>query len=154
MEAVDRAVKGAGRFPWDIAPLPAGPKGLFGFIGGQSIGVCAGAKNKEAALDWLFHVVGVDGQKELVRRQIGLPTIKAQLDSPDWKNAPSAPPHAGVVVEMLGKARPIAKTNLWRTLATNAFNENITKMNNGDLSAREACALMDDLGTKTLQSGA
>ena len=42
----------------------------------------------------------------------------------------------------------------WRTLATNALNDNITKMNNGDLTAREACAQMDDLGTKTLTAGA
>jgi hypothetical protein len=44
-------------------------------------------------------------------------------------------------------------TYTWRTLATNALNDNITKMNNGDLTAREACAQMDDLGTKTLAAG-
>lgn len=153
LAAVDAAVKGAGGFQWDIAPLPTGPKGLFGFIGGQSIGVTTGAKNKDAALEWLFHVVSAEGQKEAVRRQLGVPLIKAQLDSPEWKNAPSTPPHVSVVVEMLGKARAIARTNLWRTLATNAFNQNITRMNSGEISATEACKLMDDAGTKTLQAG-
>ena len=36
---------------------------------------------------------------------------------------------------------------------TATFNDNITKMNNGDLSAKEACQAMDDAGTKTLAAG-
>ena len=50
-------------------------------------------------------------------------------------------------------SRPIAKTSTWRTLATNVFNTMITDMNNGDITAREACAQIDDTGTKTLQAG-
>ena len=153
VEATERGVRGAANFRWDIAPLPAGPKGLFGFIGGQSIGVTTQAKAKEAALEWLFHVAGPSGQKELIKRQIGLPVIKSLIDSPEWKQAPSAPPHVNVVVDMLVRARPIARTNLWRPLATNAFNPYITKMNNGEVTAKEACAMIDDLGTKTIAAG-
>ncbi len=152
-DGVNTAVKNAGGFKWDIAPLPTGPKGLYGFIGGQSLGVCIGAKNKDAGMDWLFWGVSPEGQIEVVRRQIGVPTLKPMLEIPEWKNAPAAPPHAGAVLDMMSRSKPIAKTNLWRTLATNAFNDNITKMNNGDLSAKEACQQMDDLGTKTLIAG-
>lgn len=154
IDQVNTAVQKAGNFKWDVVPLPSGTKGLFTFIGGQSIGVCSGAKNKVAALDWLFWVIGTEGQMEVVRRQIGVPTLKAMLDTPEWKSANSKAPHATAVVQdSMSHARPIAKTYLWRTLATNAFNDNITKMNNGDLTAREACQLMDDLGTKILQNG-
>jgi len=79
--------------------------------------------------------------------------LKAMLDTPEWKSAATKAPHANAVVDMMSRARPIAKTYLWRTLAANAFNENITKLNNGDLSAKEACQQMDDLGTKTLVAG-
>jgi len=150
--AVDIAVKGAARFEWDMAPPPAGPKGAFGFIGGQSIGVCNGRKNKDAALDWLFHVVSPDGHKEVVKRQIGVPAYKAMMDTADWKNAPTAPPSLSVAGDMMNKSKPIAKTTTWRTLATNVFNSAITMMNNGDVTAREACAQIDDVGTKTLAS--
>jgi len=153
IDAVHQAVQNVGSFKWDLATLPAGPKGSSSFIGGQSIGVCAGAKNKDAALDWLFWAVSPPGQIEVVKRQIGVPVLKAMLDTPEWKSAATKAPHANAVVDMMSRARPIAKTYLWRTLATNAFNENITKMNNGDLSAKEACQLMDDLGTKTLVAG-
>jgi multiple sugar transport system substrate-binding protein len=155
IDQINTAVGSAGRFKWDVAPLPSGPKGLFTFIGGQSIGVCAGARNKDAALDWLFWAVSPEGQIEVVRRQIGVPTLKAMLETPEWKSADTKAPHAtGVVLELMRHARPIARTYTWRTLATNALNDNITKMNNGDLTAREACAQMDDLGTKTLAAGA
>ncbi|HXI18891.1 MAG TPA: extracellular solute-binding protein [Chloroflexota bacterium] len=153
IDAVHQAVQNTGAFKWDLAPLPAGPKGLSSFVGGQSIGVCAGGKNKDASLDWLFWAVSPPGQIEVVKRQIGVPVLKAMLETPEWKTASTKAPHANAVVDMMSRARPIAKTYLWRTLATNAFNENITKMNNGDLSAKEACQLMDDLGTKTLVAG-
>jgi ABC-type glycerol-3-phosphate transport system substrate-binding protein len=153
IDAVNTAVAGAGNFKWDLAPLPAGTKGTFTFIGGQSVGVCAGAKNKDAALDWLFWAVSPEGQIEVVKRQIGVPTLKAMAETPEWKSAATKAPHANAVIEMMSRARPIAKTNLWRTLATNAFNSNINLMNNGDLTAREACQAMDDLGTKTLVAG-
>lgn len=154
IDQVNTAVQSAGGFKWDIVPLPSGPKGLFTFIGGQSIGACSGAKAKDAALDWLFWAVSPEGQIEVVRRQIGVPTIKTMLDTPEWKSANTKAPHATAVVqESMSHARPIAKTYLWRTLATNALNDNITKLNNGDLSAREACQAMDDLGTKTLVAG-
>ena len=45
-------------------------------------------------------------------------------------------PHANAVLDMMSHARAIANTTLWPTLAANAFNDNITKMNNGDLSAK------------------
>ena len=91
----------------------------------------------------------------MVRRQIGVPTIKSMVDTPEWKNATTKAAHANVAVDMMnGHARPIAKTTLWRPLATNAYNDNITKMNNGDLSATQACQAMDDAGTKTLIAGA
>jgi multiple sugar transport system substrate-binding protein len=153
IDQVNQAVQGAGGFKWDLALLPAGPKGLFSFIGGQSIGVCSGAKNKAAALDWLLWAISPEGQIEVVKRQIGIPTLKSMLDTPEWKSASTKAPHANAVVDMMSHARPIAKTFLWRTLATNAFNDNINKMNNGDLSAREACQTMDDLGTRTLLAG-
>ena len=153
IDAVNQAVQNAGKFQWDVAPLPAGPKGVFTFIGGQSVGVCAGAKHKDAAMDWLFWAVSPEGQIEVVKRQIGVPTLKAMVDTPEWKSAATKAPHASAVIEMMNHARPIAKSYLWRTLATNAFNDNITKMNNGDLSATEACQHMDDAGTKTLAAG-
>jgi multiple sugar transport system substrate-binding protein len=154
VDQVNTAVEQAGRFKWDIVPLPSGAKGLFTFIGGQSIGVCSGAKNKSAALDWLFWAVSQEGQIEVVKRQIGVPTLKAMLDTPEWKSANTKAPHATAAVqESMSHARPIAKTYLWRTLATNALNANITKMNDGALSAKEACQAMDDLGTQTLIAG-
>jgi ABC-type glycerol-3-phosphate transport system substrate-binding protein len=92
IDQINTAVGTAGRFTWDVAPLPSGPKGLFTFIGGQSIGVCAGARNKDAALDWLFWAVSPEGQIEVVRRQIGVPTLKAMLETPEWKGADSKAP--------------------------------------------------------------
>ena len=154
IDGVNTAVLNAGKFKWDVAPLPAGPKGTFGFIGGQSLGVCAGAKNKPAALDWLFWAVSPEGQIEVVKRQIGVPTIRAMMDTPDFKSADTKAANATKAVEAMMKvSRPIAKTTTWRTLATNVFNMMITNMNNGDITAREACAQIDDIGTKTLLSG-
>ena len=154
IDQINTAVQGAGKFKWDMVQLPSGPKGLFTFIGGQSIGACAGAKNKDAGLDWLFWAVSPEGQIEVVKRQIGVPSLKSMMETPEWKSASTKAPHANeVVIDLMNHARPIAKTYTWRTLATNAFNDNITKMNNGDISAREACQLMDDLGTKTLIAG-
>ena len=154
IDGVHTAVNNAGAFKWDVAPLPAGPKGTFGFIGGQSLGVCAGAKNKPAALDWLFWAVSPEGQIEVVKRQIGVPTLKAMMDTPEWKSADSKAPHTTQTLQAMMKvSRPIAKTTTWRTLATNVFNKSITDMNNGDITAREACAQIDDIGTKTLLSG-
>jgi multiple sugar transport system substrate-binding protein len=154
IDQVNTAVQAAGKFKWDVAPLPAGPKGTFGFIGGQSIGVCAGGKNKDAALDWLFWAVSPEGQIEVVKRQIGVPTIRAMMDTADFKSADTKAANATQAVQAMMKvSRPIAKTTTWRTLATNIFNKSITDMNNGDITAREACAQIDDIGTKTLLSG-
>jgi multiple sugar transport system substrate-binding protein len=152
-EGVNQAVKAAGNFKWDIAPLPSGTKGTYGFIGGQSLGVCLGAKNKDAAMDWLFWGVSPEGQIEVVRRQIGVPTLKPMLETPEWKNAPAAPPHGSAVLDMMSHSKPIAKTNTWRTLANNVMNDSINKLNNGDVTAREACEQMDDLGTKIIVAG-
>jgi multiple sugar transport system substrate-binding protein len=154
IDGVNQAVQGAGKFKWDVAPLPAGPKGTFGFIGGQSIGVCAGAKNKAAALDWLFWAVSPEGQIEVVKRQIGVPTLQKMMDTPEFKSADTKAPHAVATVQAMMKvSKPIAKTTTWRTLATNVFNKAITDMNNGDITAREACSQIDDIGTKTLLAG-
>jgi multiple sugar transport system substrate-binding protein len=154
IDAVNNAVQNGGKFKWDAAPLPAGSKGTFGFIGGQSIGVCAGAKNKDAALDWLFWVTSPEGQIEVVKRNIGVPTIRSMMDTPEFKAADTKAAHATTAVQAMMKvSRPIAKTTTWRTLATNVFNMMITGMNNGDIAAREACAQIDDVGTKTLLSG-
>ena len=135
-----------------MAPLPTGVKGLFDYVGGSAIGVSAQSKVKAAAAAWFFYVIGSDGQKENVTRQLGMPIIKSLVDTPAWKQAAGAPAHADSVVELLNVMRPISHTTFWRPLATQAFNPNINKLLSGQFSAPAACAAMDAAGNAVLRS--
>ena len=151
-QALVNGVKGA--FQWDVAPLPSGKAGLFDWPSSQAIGASAPSKQLDATIDWLFFVAGPTGQKEYQSRQLGLPVLRSMTSTPAWKQAPGVPPHVDAVVQLMQAFKPLARTALWRPLATDAFNPNINKLMNGQLSAQEACAAMDEAGAKAFASAA
>jgi ABC-type glycerol-3-phosphate transport system substrate-binding protein len=110
------------------------------------IGASALSKQLDATIDWLFFVAGPTGQKEYQSRRLGLPVLRSMTTTPAWKQAPG--------VQLMQSFKPLARTALWRQLATDAFNPNINKLMNGQLTAQEACAAMDEVGSKDFASAA
>ncbi|MEB3778798.1 MAG: ABC transporter substrate-binding protein [Desulfurococcales archaeon] len=69
---------------WDIAPVPAGPKGRVTMAYTVALAINSGTQVRDAALEFLKYVVGPEGQKKIVI-ELGhtLPSIKALAEDPD-----------------------------------------------------------------------
>lgn len=62
---------------YDVAPMPAGPKGRFTFFGGSNLSVWKASKNKAAALDLLKYLGSKDGAVAYAKINGYLPAIKS-----------------------------------------------------------------------------
>ncbi|HWI64885.1 MAG TPA: sugar ABC transporter substrate-binding protein [Symbiobacteriaceae bacterium] len=62
---------------YDVAPMPAGPKGRYTFFGGSNLSVWKASKNKAAALDLLKFLGSKDGAVAYAKINGYLPAIKS-----------------------------------------------------------------------------
>lgn len=62
---------------YDVAPMPAGPKGRFTFFGGSNLSLWKSGKNKATALDLLKFLGSKDGQVAYAKVNGYLPGIKS-----------------------------------------------------------------------------
>jgi multiple sugar transport system substrate-binding protein len=58
------SAKLAGR--WATAPMPAGPRGRFTFLGGSDLSVWKSSKHSAAALEWIRYLTGEESQRRYV----------------------------------------------------------------------------------------
>ena len=72
-----------------IAPIPAGPKGQFGFLGGWPLVMWNSSKVKEAAAKWIHFVTSPNGALSDIVQKVGiLPGRKSLASKPPWTDAP------------------------------------------------------------------
>ncbi|UQU62555.1 extracellular solute-binding protein [Couchioplanes caeruleus] len=48
---------------WGTAPMPAGPTGRFGFLGGSGLAILKAAKNPDAAFEWVKYLTSEESQR-------------------------------------------------------------------------------------------
>jgi multiple sugar transport system substrate-binding protein len=72
-----------------IAPIPAGPKGQFGFLGGWPLVMWKAAKNPDATWKWIKFATDPDGYLgQLVNAGGLLPGKKSIVDQAPWNEPP------------------------------------------------------------------
>jgi multiple sugar transport system substrate-binding protein len=77
-------------FQYDVAVPPKG-KQMGTWLGGACYSIPRGSTKREAAVQFVLHASGVEGQKLIARHNFGAPAIKAVADS-DLFLRPSTPP--------------------------------------------------------------
>ena len=72
-----------------IAPIPAGPKGQFGFLGGWPLVLWNTSKEKDAAAKWIHYATSPDGALSQIAQTSGiLPGRKSLATKSPWTDAP------------------------------------------------------------------
>ena len=72
-----------------IAPIAAGPKGQFGFLGGWPLVMWNTSKVKDAAAKWIHYATSPDGALSKIAETSGiLPARKSLADKAPWNAAP------------------------------------------------------------------
>ncbi|MEU7907772.1 extracellular solute-binding protein [Actinoplanes sp. NPDC049118] len=60
------------RAGWSTAPMPAGPKGRFTFLGGSDLTIFKASAHRPAALEWVRFLTGAASQERYVVRKGGI----------------------------------------------------------------------------------
>ena len=72
-----------------IAPIPAGPEGTFGFLGGWPLVLWNNSKHKDAAAKWIHYATSPDGALSSIAQTSGiLPGRKSLATKSPWTDAP------------------------------------------------------------------
>ncbi|MBO3738714.1 extracellular solute-binding protein [Actinoplanes flavus] len=60
------------RAGWSTAPLPAGPRGRYTFLGGSDLAIFARSAHRAAALEWVRFLTGAESQERYAVRNAGI----------------------------------------------------------------------------------
>ncbi|WP_412750767.1 extracellular solute-binding protein [Krasilnikovia sp. M28-CT-15] len=60
------------RAGWSTAPMPAGPRGRFTFLGGSDLAIFKNSAHRGAALEWVRFLTGAASQERYVVRKLGI----------------------------------------------------------------------------------
>ena len=72
-----------------VAPIPAGPKGQFGFLGGWPLVMWNTSQHKDAAAKWIHYATSPDGALSKIAETSGiLPGRKSLAEKAPWTEAP------------------------------------------------------------------
>jgi ABC-type glycerol-3-phosphate transport system substrate-binding protein len=72
-----------------IAPIPAGPKGQFGFLGGWPLVMWKNTKVADAAAKWIHYATSPEGALSKIAETSGiLPARKSLAEKSPWTEAP------------------------------------------------------------------
>lgn len=72
-----------------VAPIPSGPKGQFGFLGGWPLVMWNTSTHKDAAAKWIHYATSPKGALSKIAETSGiLPARKSMTDTAPWNTAP------------------------------------------------------------------
>jgi multiple sugar transport system substrate-binding protein len=99
---------------WATAPLPAGPKGRFGFVGGANLAIWKTTKHPDAAFEWVRYLTGKESQ---TRFAVGSGLWPARADAVAGTRLVTDPAYAAFAA-MLADGREYPPVAAWINVET------------------------------------
>jgi len=122
-------------FRWDIAPMPAGPRGRATDFVGSALAVTAQSRNPEAAFEWVRWMTSPAGMRHVISFEF--PSCRVLAESDEWLNSAPTPPSKHVTVDAMQYARPPLQHPLYQEIM-DAINPELEKAQRGMTSVRAA----------------
>ncbi|HHV54004.1 MAG TPA: sugar ABC transporter substrate-binding protein [Firmicutes bacterium] len=119
-------------FRWDIATIPAGPKGQVAFIGGGAMGINAASRKKDQAWEFVKFFTSEAVQNIVVDLNVGVP-VRERIAIERYVGPKPNPPHLLTVIQMLRVARWAPQHPRWRDMLA-AINQGLPGLLNGQTS--------------------
>lgn len=102
-------------FSWDVAPMPAGPKGRVAFIGGSALTISRSSPNKDLAWEFVRFITREEVQKLLVETRAGVPVVQ-KVAAEHYVGSKPVPPSAINLIMMMKYARWVPGVPRWREM--------------------------------------
>lgn len=99
---------------WATAPMPAGPAGRFGFLGGSNLSILKNAKHPDAAFEWIKFLAGHESQQ---RYAVNSGLWPARADAAAGTRLATAPAYAAYRT-MLEYGREYPPVPAWTNIET------------------------------------
>lgn len=98
-------------FKWDVAPIPAGPKGRVTSINSAALVMSKDTKHADAAWEFIKFALGESGQTRMTELGFAVPIYKSVAESPVFLKQKSAAINQQVFLDAIGyaKAKPAFK---------------------------------------------
>ncbi len=122
-------------FEWDIAPMPAGPRGRATDFVGSALAVTRQSRNKAAAFEWVRWMTSPAGMRNVISFEF--PSCRALAESAEWTNSAPTPASKQVAVEAMAYARPPMQHPRYQEIM-DALNPELEKAQRGMISVRRA----------------
>jgi len=122
-------------FQWDLAHMPAGPKGQATPAVGSAMAVTVQSRNKEAAFEFARWMTSPDGMLGLV--SVESPSCVALAQSPQFLESPGPPKTKSVAVEAMEYAHVPLQHPCYAEIIDTLYPE-LEKAQRGTIPAREA----------------
>jgi multiple sugar transport system substrate-binding protein len=138
------------KFAWDVMPFPQGKAGRAQLLTGSMFGISATSKHKDAAWKLLSYVVGKEGQTEMTKLGVLLPSRKSVAESSAFlKSVP--PASSKIYLDELQYARVLPMHPKYPQMEK-AVNDEVTLLLAGQKTAAEAAKAMNQKVNEILSS--
>jgi multiple sugar transport system substrate-binding protein len=131
------------KFEWDVALMPAHPKGRFTGMGTYGFAISAQTKHPEAAWDFVKYLASATGQRIIARCYAGIPLLKSMADDPAWRELPPPPTNneaflKGADIGILPRTYPLECGSLYTGQVNQVISGALERSIRGQTTVEEA----------------